>query len=168
MLSDATRKNILVELGRYPVRRSAYLPALQLAQKETGWLSRDTVAEIADLLDADPNTLYDLATFYSLLHTEPAGRYVMRVCNGLSCYVRGSDPLLQHVCERLGVAAYGTTGDRLWTVMPFECLAACDGAPALMVNEDLYTRMNTEQIDALIDDLARRAGASAASGAEQE
>lgn len=157
MLSESTRQSILLELGRYPVRRSAYLPALKLAQAETGWLSRETVAETAQLLGADPNTLYDLATFYSLLHTEPAGRYVMRVCNGLSCYVRGSDPLLEHVCERLGVAPYGTTDDRKWTAMPFECLAACDGAPALMVNDDLYTRMNAEQVDALIDDLTRAA-----------
>jgi len=112
--------------------------------------------EVASLLETDPNALYDLATFYSLLHTEPVGRYVVRVCNGLSCYIKGADLLLEHICRRAGVEPYGTSSDGLWTVEPFECLAACDGAPALMVNGDLYKNMNADQADALIEDLAAR------------
>ncbi|MEJ7652468.1 MAG: NAD(P)H-dependent oxidoreductase subunit E [Chloroflexia bacterium] len=89
MLSEPTRQLIVAESIRYPQRRSALLPALQLAQDEAGWLSRETMEEVASLLETDPNALYDLATFYSLLHTEPVGRYVVRVCNGLSCYIKG-------------------------------------------------------------------------------
>lgn len=157
MLSEQTREQILAEAQRYPQRRSALLPALQLAQDETGWLSRETMSEVADLLETDPNALYDLATFYSLLHTEPTGRYVLRVCNGLTCYIRGCDPLIDHLSSRLGVKPYGTSADGLWTLEPFECLAACDGAPAMMVNGDLYRNMNSEQADALIEDLKSRA-----------
>ncbi len=112
--------------------------------------------EVAELLETDPNALYELASFYSLLHTQPVGKHVVRVCNGLSCYLRGADPLLDHICGRTGVRPYGTSEDGLWTVEPFECLAACDGAPALMVNDDLYRNMNTEQADALLEDLGRR------------
>jgi NADH-quinone oxidoreductase subunit E len=156
LLSESTRQLILAETERYPRRRSAFLPALQLAQAETGWLSPETLREVAGLLDADPNALYDLATFYSLLHTEPVGRSVVRVCDGLSCYLRGADRLIERLCAGLGVAPGGTSPDGRWTLESFECLAACDGAPALLVDGELVRNAYPEQADALIEDLRNR------------
>ena len=163
MLSEQTRQRIVAETTRYPQHRSALLPALQIAQDEAGWLSPETLSEVAELLDTDANALYDLATLYSLLHTKPAGKYVLRVCNGLSCYLRGSDPLIEHLSRRLGVQPYGTSDDGMWTLEPFECLAACDGAPAMMVNAETYLNMNVEQVDALIEDLRGRTEVTAGS-----
>lgn len=154
MLSEETRQLIVAETQRYPERRSAFLPALQLAQEETGWLPKETVYEVASLLEADPNALYDLATFYSLLHTEATGEYVLRVCNGLSCYVRGADPLIEHLASRLNVRPHGTSEDGTWTLEPFECLAACDGAPAMMVNDELHRNVTPEEADSLIGRLS--------------
>ncbi len=157
MLSEHSRQLILAEAERYPRRRSAFLPALQIAQDEQGWLSPETMREVADLLETDTNALYDLATFYSLLHTEPVGRYVLRVCNGLSCYIRGSDHLIERLCDTLDVRPHGTSADGLWTVEPFECLAACDGAPAVMVNGELYRNVTVERADDLVERLREHA-----------
>lgn len=164
MLSEQTRERILAEKDRYPERRSALLPALQIAQEETHWLPRETLYEVAELLGADPNALYDLATFYSLLHTEPVGRYVLRVCNGLSCYIRGADELIEHLSYRLDTPSHGTSADGMWTLEPFECLAACDGAPAMMVNDELYRNLTPESADDLVVHLCGKAEAETLAG----
>jgi NADH-quinone oxidoreductase subunit E len=157
-LTQATREKIALELDRYPRRRSALLPALRLAQAETGYLAEETLAEVAGILDVDANALAMLATFYDLLHAEPVGGTVLSVCDGLACHLEGSGEVVRSLQDRLEIAVDGTTSDGAFTLKRMECLAACNLAPCLIVNgEDYIGHLAPENVDAVLDHL--RAGA---------
>jgi NADH-quinone oxidoreductase subunit E len=140
-------------IARYPSPRSAMLPLLFLAQAEEGYVSPAGVAEVAELLGVTRAEVGAVATFYTMFHRRPAGRYVVSVCRTLSCQLRGSDQVSEAICERLGVALGGTTPDRKVTVEEVECLAACDGAPVLQVNYENYERVTPEQAVELVERL---------------
>lgn len=142
-------------IARYPSPRSAMLPLLFLIQAEDGYVSPSGVAEVAGLLGATRAEVGAVASFYTMFHRRPAGRYVVSVCRTLSCQVRGSDEVSGSVCDRLGVALGGTTPDGQVTVEEVECLAACDGAPVLQVNYENYERITPEQAVELVERLLR-------------
>ena len=137
-LSEETRAKIARELENYPRRRSAYLPALRLAQAEVGYLGPETLGEVGDLIDADPNALAMLVTFYDLLFGEPVGQKVLGVCDGFSCRLVGSFDVIEALKERLGVDFDGTSADGAFTLKRMECLAACQLGPCMIVNTDSY------------------------------
>ena len=121
-------------LERYPVKRSALLPALHLAQQQAGYLSNDALEYLAGVLDLTPAQVHDTASFYSLFRFEPQGRLRLSICTNLSCSLQGAEKLLEHACGRLGIREGATTADGSFTVERVECLAACGGAPAVQVN----------------------------------
>ncbi|MBI3978273.1 MAG: NADH-quinone oxidoreductase subunit NuoE [Chloroflexi bacterium] len=162
MLTDQTRQAIRRAMAAYPQTRSAAVAALHAAQRQIGYLPRQALDEVAELLDLDANALYMLATFYGMLNLEPVGRYVVHACNNLSCYLNGCDRVIDRFAERLGIGIGETTPDGLFTLRHGECLAACDGAPVVLVNETIYRGLTPEGVDALIDRLT--AEATAASG----
>jgi NADH-quinone oxidoreductase subunit E len=156
-LSDKTRNEILAALERYPQRRTAVLPALRAAQRDAGYLSQEVVDEVAGLLDLDPNAVYMLVTFYDMLYREPHGKYVLGVCKNIACYLRGADQIIEHLEKRLGVPTGDTTPDGMFTVRPFECLASCGSAPAILLNNEEYLEyLTTEKVDALLEELRKR------------
>lgn len=157
LLSDATRAEIRAAMGKYPEKRSASLAALRAAQYQLGWLSPEAVAEVGEEMDLDPNGLYQLVTFYEMFYDHPVGSYVIGVCNNLSCYLRDSDRLIDHLRARLGIELEETTPDGVFTLRTVECLAACGNAPAMMVNEDYYEHLTVEKVDQILDDLRARA-----------
>ena len=163
-LSEQTKSEIRAAMEKYPERRSASIAALRAAQYQLGWLSPEVVQEVADEMDLDSNGLYQLVTFYDMFYDHPVGSYVLGVCNNLACYLRGSDRLLEHLQERLGIGPDETTPDGLFTLRTVECLAACGNAPVMMVNEDYYEKLTHEDVDRLLDEL--RAKALAARKAE--
>ena len=122
-----------------------------------GWLSPEAVAEVAEELELEPNALQQLVTFYEMFHDHHVGRYVLGVCSSLSCYLGGSDGLLEHLQKRLGIARNETTPDGLFTLHTVECLGACDRAPAMMVNEEYYERLTLEEVDRLLEELREKA-----------
>lgn len=158
ILSEETRAEIRVTIQRYPETRSASIASLRLAQYQLGWLSPEVVSEVAEELDLDPNALYQLVTFYDMFYDHPVGKYVLGVCNNLSCYLRGSDRLLEHLQEKLGIAPDETTPDGLFTLRTVECLAACGDAPVMMVNEDYHEKLTIEVVDRLLEELRAKAG----------
>ena len=121
-------------LARYPVRRSALLPTLRLAQEQEGWISREAIEHIAQLLELTPAQVHDTASFYTMFRLKPAGKTTIEICTTLSCALGGSEELLHHTCRKLGIEPGGTTEDGKFTVREVECLAACGGAPAVQVN----------------------------------
>ena len=156
-LSDANVSVAKEIIGRYPRPKSALIPLLHLAQEQDGYVTNDGMAHIAELIGHTPAEVYGTATFYEMFKFEPVGRYLVNICGTLSCALMGADELIHHAEERLGIKAGSTTPDGLFTLEHAECQAACTEAPCLQVNYRYRYRVTTEQLDGLLDDLARGA-----------
>jgi NADH-quinone oxidoreductase subunit E len=155
-LSELSRRKAEELIERYPKPRSAMLPLLFLVQAEEGYVSPSGVAEVASLLGVTKAEVGAVATFYTMYHRRPAGKYVLSVCRTLSCALRGSDDVTGALLGRCGIELGGTTPDGMVTVEEVECLAACDGAPVVQVNYENYERLSPEDavhlVEALLQD----------------
>jgi NADH-quinone oxidoreductase subunit E len=143
-------------IARYPIKKSALIPLLHLAQEQDGYVSDDAMEHIAELVDVTPAEVLGTASFYEMFKREPVGDYVVNVCTNISCLLLGGEELLHHLEHRLGVKAGSTTPDRKFTLEDVECIAACTEAPCLQVNYRYFHRITHDEVDVLIDDL--RAG----------
>jgi NADH-quinone oxidoreductase subunit E len=157
LLSAETKSKIHEAIRHYPEKRSAAKAALRLAQEQLGWLSPEAVAEVAIEIGLDSNALYQLSTFYDMFYNQPIGRYVLGVCDNLSCCLRGSDRLLEHLQDKLGISPGETTPDGLFTLKTVDCLAACGNAPVMMVNEEYHEKLTLEAVDRLLEELRQKA-----------
>jgi len=144
MLSESERAAIENEAAHYPERRAVAIDALRIVQRERGYISDETLGEVASFLGLSPHELDGVATFYNLLHRKPVGRHVIWVCDGVSCWLTGYARLRRALEERLGVGMGETTPDGRFTLLPIVCLGACDHAPVLMVDEDLHRDLDLE------------------------
>ncbi len=153
MLSEDTRQNIKALIERYPHRRSALIPSLQLAQEEAGYLSSDVIREVAKIFDLTPNEVYEVASFYTMLYKKPVGRYVIQVCTNISCLLCGSEGIMSHLEKKLGIKPGETTPDNKFTLMEVECLASCGTAPVVQINEDYHEDLTPEKLDRILDSL---------------
>jgi len=157
VLRPETRDAIVTLKTKYPQVQSAILDALRLAQTEIGYLPSDATAEVAALLGVSPHHVHSLATFYTMFFTTPVGKYVVEVCDNLSCALWGSRAVLARLEQELGIVTGDTTPDGSVTLLrTIECLAACGGAPALRVNTTYCEKMTGEGVAELIASL--RAG----------
>jgi NADH-quinone oxidoreductase E subunit len=137
--------------------RSRLLAALYIAQEQYGWLSPEAIQRVANRLGLSAGQVYSTASFYTMFRLEPQGRYRIQVCEGLSCYlVGGAEPIIEHVARRLEITPGQTTPDGQFTLEVVECLAACDVAPALKVNDELHGHVTPDKIDELLAELAKR------------
>jgi NADH-quinone oxidoreductase subunit E len=150
MLSEKTRKSILELQKLYPEKRSALIPALHLAQAEVGYLPREAQNEVAELFGIDPNEVNAIVTFYDMFFEKPVGKHLLHVCKNVSCMLRGSDGLLKKLCDRLQVTPGGTTADGEFTVIPSECLAACNRAPMMLVDDQVVGPIQDEDLDQIL------------------
>lgn len=151
MLSEKCRKSILELQKQYPEKRSALIPALHLAQAEAGYLPSEVQNEVAALFNLDPNEVNSVVTFYDMFYEEPVGKHIIHVCKNLSCMLRGCDSLLQDLCKKLNVEPGKTTADGQFTVIPSECLAACDRAPMMIVDDKVVGPVKKEDLDAILE-----------------
>jgi NADH-quinone oxidoreductase subunit E len=140
-------------IARFPRPKSALIPLLHLTQEQNGYVTRDAMVHVAELVGVAPAEVYGTATFYEMFKFEPVGRYCVNICTNISCQLDGAYELLHHAEERLGVKAGGTTGDGLITLEDVECIAACTEAPAIQVNYRYRYRVTNESFDRLVDDL---------------
>ncbi|WP_026620473.1 NADH-quinone oxidoreductase subunit E (plasmid) [Ensifer sp. WSM1721] len=147
------REEIEAAAARYPDRRSAIMPALMIAQREHGHLPGAVLEEVADILGVERIWVYELATFYTLFHTEPIGMFHLQLCDNISCMLCGSEDLLQHLEARLGIKKGETTPDGLFTLSTVECLGACEMAPVMQVGDDYHGNLDVPRLDALLDSL---------------
>jgi NADH-quinone oxidoreductase subunit E len=152
-LSAENTELALEIVGRYPVKKSALIPLLHLAQEQDGYVTNDAMRHIADLVGCTPAEVLGTCSFYEMFKLKPVGRYVVNVCTNISCQLVGGEELLHHVEETLGVKAGGTTPDGLFTVEDVECIAACTEAPCLQVNYRYFHRVSHEDIDGVLNDL---------------
>ena len=151
-LSEAVRQKIRTFFGRYPTRRAALLPALHIAQDALGYISLRAMREIAELLEVPPSAVMDVVTFYTHFWTHPKGRKVITVCRSLSCELMGGREVLAALKDKLGIDEHGTTPDGEYSLVTEECLAQCDHAPCLLINEKVYRRVKVEDLDRILAD----------------
>ena len=155
MLREKYKDEIEEILKRYPVRRSALLPLLYLAQGEEGYVSEAAMKEIAGILRLTPPQVYEVVTFYTMLSLKPLGKFHIQVCKSLMCALVGSDILLGWLQTRLGIKSGETTPDRLFTLSTVECLASCGTGPMMQINKDYYEGITEEKLDRILADLKR-------------
>jgi NADH-quinone oxidoreductase subunit E len=150
MLTPAEIATIEREIAVQPVRQAASIEALRTVQRTRGYVSDETLAEVADFLGMPCADLEAVATFYNLIFRRPVGRHVIFLCDSVSCWLTGENPLLESLALRLGILLGQTTRDRRFTLLPIQCLGACDGAPAMMVDEELHTNVTPESLNAIL------------------
>ncbi|MDR7402503.1 MAG: NADH-quinone oxidoreductase subunit NuoF [Armatimonadota bacterium] len=150
VLSDRARAQIRRLAERFPHRQSALLGALFVAQEEVGYLSPQALADVAEVLDLPYTEVASVASFYHLYHLRPVGRHLIQVCTNISCLLSGCDRVVDRMRRRLGVEVGQTTADGMFTLRAAECLAACDRAPALMVDDDLHGPVAPSTVDRIL------------------
>jgi NADH-quinone oxidoreductase subunit E len=153
MLSENTRQRIDALIRRYPQKRSALIPSLQLAQCEARYLSPDVIREIAGIFELTPNEVHEVASFYTMLHKKPVGTYLVQVCTNISCLLRDSDSIMAHLQRRLGIKPGETTPDGKFTLMEVECLASCGTAPVVQINDEYHEDLTPAKLDFILDNL---------------
>ncbi len=156
LLNQESKDRIRELMGKYPKARSAILPALHVVQEQLGWVPEEAQAEVAEMFGMPPAEVRSLVTFYYMYHRKPVGRYVLKVCRSISCWLRNSEGVEHALCEHLGVETGEMTEDGLFTVVHGECLAACVGAPVIQVNDRFVENLLPEKVPELIGRL--RAG----------
>lgn len=129
----------------YMQPRSAVMPALHLIQAEQGYISRQSMEELADILDIAPVQVYEIATFYHQFHTRPIGKHHLQLCTNVSCMLMGAECLLNQLEQRLDIACGETTADGRFTLSTVECLGSCDTAPVMQINNQAYSENLSEQ-----------------------
>ncbi len=159
MFSKETLKKIREVIQHYPPDRkeAAMLPVLHLVQAELGHLPLEAMEEVAEILEVPPVRVYSTATFYTMFHLEPVGEYHVQVCRTLSCWLRGAEAIERCLEKRLGIKVGETTPDGLFTLDTAECLASCNTAPVMQINERYYENLTEEKAVTIIDELARKA-----------
>lgn len=139
-------------LAKYPVKRSAILPLMFIVQRERGgYLDPPGVAYLADRLGVRITDIWEVATFYSMINTEPVGRYHLQICKTLSCKILGANDLTRRCTERLGIKAGETTEDGMFSLSEVECLGSCGTAPMMQIGFDYYENLTVEQFDEIIE-----------------
>jgi NADH-quinone oxidoreductase subunit E len=157
LLSEETRREIDHWVAKFPAgrQRSASLSALRAAQEQNeGFLTADLIDAVAEYLRLPPIQVYEVARFYSMFETHPCGRHHVSICTNISCMLNGGEELVAHAEKRLGIKVNESTADgRIFLKEEQECLAACTGAPMMMVDHVFHEHLTPEKLDAILDAL---------------
>ncbi len=152
----AARFDHLVTL--YPIKRSALVPMLLYAQDEIGYISDPVIHEIAQRIGLFELDVRNVLSYYSMLRTEPAGKYNVQVCTNISCMLRGGYEILDHCKAQLGIGHKQVTPDGLFSLEEVECIGACCWAPAMQVNYDFHDDLTPVKVDQILSDYAAGRG----------
>lgn len=140
-------------IAKYPVMRSSILPLMFIVQRERGYLDPPGVLYLAYRLKLRVTDIWEVATFYSMIYTDPVGKYHIQVCKTLSCKIMGSAMVTEHCSKKLGIKVGETTADGRFTLSEVECLGSCGTAPMLQINFDYHENLTPEKIDQVLDAL---------------
>ncbi len=155
MISEQAKQRMRDLASRYPVARSAVMPALYIAQQEEGYITQEALQAVAEAIGLTVDDVESIATFYTMYYQQPPGKKVIKVCTSISCYLRNCDALVSHLEQRLAIKRGETTADGNYTLMTAECLASCGTAPVLQVNDQFVENVTLEMADALLDEWDR-------------
>ena len=151
MLTAEEKYEIEKAISLVPIKKAAGIEALKIVQEHRRWVSDESLHDIAALMNMSSEELDSVATFYNLIFRKPVGRHVILLCDSISCWVMGYENILKHLTKRLGIKYGETTMDGRYTLLPNCCLGTCDCAPALMIDDDLYRNLTTDQLDEILD-----------------
>lgn len=151
MLSVIEIEQITHEMQQVPVKKAACIEALKIVQGQRRWVSDESVADIAELLEMSTAEVDSVATFYNLIFRRPVGRHVILLCDSISCYVMGYTEIKQQLMTLLQISYGQTTPDERFTLLPNACLGTCDHAPAMMIDNDLYRDLTTTTLSQILD-----------------
>jgi NADH-quinone oxidoreductase subunit E len=150
MLTNEEQKEIAIELGKYPRKNAAGLEALKVVQKRRGWISDESLSDVARVVEMTDDELESVATIYNHIFRKPVGRHVIYICDGMTCWVMGYENILKHINGRLGITLGQTTADGRFTLLPSSCLGVCEKAPVIMVDDDLHVELDTAKVDEIL------------------
>ena len=156
LLSQDTYKKIDREVAKFPSdqSQSAVMGALAIAQDEKGWLSPETMQDVADYLGMPAIAVQEVATFYNMYNTKPIGQFKITICTNLPCQLSGGEKAAHYLKHKLGIDYRETSADGKFTLQEGECMGACGDAPVLLVNNKrMCSWMSNDKIDALIGEL---------------
>lgn len=150
MLTGEEKTQIDHAVAAVPYREAACIEALKIVQTHRGWISDESLREVALYLDMSVDEIDSVATFYNLIFRKPVGRHIILVCDSISCWVMGYEHIREQLRARLGIDYGETTPDGRYTMLPNPCLGTCDCAPALMIDNDLYRKVNPEMLESIL------------------
>lgn len=158
--SEEQLKKVKEIMARYPEgkQKSALIPVLHIAQEAFGgWLDVPAMDYVASVLGITPIEVYEVASFYTMFNLKPVGKYVLEVCRTGPCMLCGSDQIINHIKNKLGIQEGETTKDGLFTLKPAECLGACGYAPMMQLGKFYKEHLTIEKVDKLIEELSASA-----------
>jgi len=150
---ESAKKEMEKIMSRYPTKQAALLPALYLAQREFGWISDEVIEYLARLMDLPRARIYGVASFYSMFNRKPVGKYLVQVCQNISCAMLGADGLFDYLSQKLGIKEGETTPDGKFTLVKVECLGACGEAPMMQINDRYYGNLTKDKVDQILAEL---------------
>ncbi len=151
--SDAQLQRIEELKKRYEQPQSVVLEALWMWQDTHGWISQEGMKAVADVLGVSAHDVYGVVTFYTMFNRSPVGRHKIEVCTNISCMLRGSDRILQHLTKRLGIPVGGTTAEGKFTLVEAECLGSCGTAPMMQIGDEYYENLDESKVDNVLNGL---------------
>ena len=156
LITPESRAEIDMWVAKYPVdqKQSASMAALRILQDQNGgWLTNDLMDAVAEYLEMPAIAVYEVATFYSMYELKPVGRHKVCVCTNISCLLRGSEEVVDHLQKRLGIKFGEMSADGKFSMKEVECLGACAGAPMMQIGRVYYEDLTPEKIDSILDSL---------------
>jgi NADH-quinone oxidoreductase E subunit len=153
MLNEANLRRVDELRKCYPTAQALVLPVLWIVQEQEKFISEDSMKYVAGLLDVPYGHILGVVTFYTMLKKKAEGRHHIEVCTNISCMLRGSGKILEHIEKRIGISAGETSPDKKWTLSEVECMGSCGTAPMLAIGDEYHENLTIEKVDNLIDAL---------------
>jgi NADH-quinone oxidoreductase subunit E len=150
MLNEEEKNEIEAEVHEYEQRQAACIEALKIVQRHRGWVSDEAVKDLSEFLDMTPDELDSVATFYSRIYRKPVGKHVILVCDSVSCWIMGYERIVSYFQTKLGIGLGETTTDGRFTLLPVACIGACDKAPAVIIDNELFSNLDEGKIDDIL------------------
>jgi len=157
LLSEKSIKELNRLKGLYPERKSIVLMALHVVYDQFGYLKPQAVDEAAEIVGIPPVDFHQAGSFYTFFPRQEVGRYHIQVCRTLSCYLRGSEELVEYLLEKLNVKMGGVTDDGLFSITEVECLGSCGTGPMMQINDTYYENLNRSRVDNILEELRKKA-----------
>jgi NADH-quinone oxidoreductase subunit E len=151
MLTEEIKREIEAEMHHYPRKQGVCIEALKIVQRHRGWVSDESLRELAEFLEMTPDELDSVATFYDKILRRPVGKHVIFVCDSVTCWIMGYDRVRERLTQLLGTTLGETSSDGRFTLLPNVCLGACDHAPVLMIDGDTHLDVEPAKIESLLE-----------------
>jgi NADH-quinone oxidoreductase subunit E len=168
VLSAEAEKRVAELIAKYPSAQSAVIPALHIAQEELGWVDERAIAWVARRVGVPAVHVRSLASFYTMFHLKPVGKYHIQVCRTLSCALSGARQIREHLEQRLKIRQGEVSADGMWSIEEVECLGSCGTAPVVQINDVYFEKLTEEKLDQILDRIIKEQPALSFSTVRQE